>query len=263
MTRQRLRSIGRALFALALPGSTAATAEPLTPALPGSAAPTVARAVFEDLSFWVWPLGLVLAAGVFWCAARYGMVLLERRRAARLTGQTLHSLPLDELDRLVGDAPRSQVGALLRGMLDVAGLAPRGDEAGLGDVNEEITLYRESVNDRFEGFKAVSAFLSNSAGALGLLGTVWGIYITFKGGEMDPEKIINGMGVALSTTGCGIVISLEVDFLSSMVVSAHVGSVEFGYRKAEELRMAILLDRRRSKLGPVAADGDAAPVLED
>lgn len=222
----------------------------------GPEEPTVARAVFHDLSFWAWPLGLVLAAGVFWCAGRYGLIVLERVRAKDVTRAPLQQLAMREIDLLVGQSPRSQVGALLRGMLDVGGLAGDGDETGLGDVNEEITLYRESVNDRFEGFKSVSAFLSNSAGALGLLGTVWGIYITFKGGEMDPQKIIDGMGVALSTTGCGIVISLIIDFMSSMVVTAHVSAVESGFRKAEQLRVAILQDRRRARKRTASAVDD-------
>ncbi len=65
-----------------------------------------------------------------------------------------------------------------------------------------------------------------------------------RGIVMDPEKIINGMGVALSTTGVGIVISLVIDFFSSVVVSAHVGLVELGLGKAEELRMALLAERK-------------------
>ncbi len=255
MTQHPPTTFPRIAAALAAPLLAASASIAQTePGAASQAGPSVAQAVFHDLSFWVWPLGIIFAFGVAWCAARYGMVLVERSRAARLLRQPLHRLPLPEIDSLVGEAPRSQIGALLRGMLDVAGLAPRGLESGLGDVNEEITLYRESVNDRFEGFKAVSAFLSNSAGALGLLGTVWGIYITFKGGQMDPEKIINGMGVALSTTGCGIVISLIVDLLSSMVVSAHVNAVEIGFRKAEELRMAILMHRRQST-DPTSAPG--------
>jgi hypothetical protein len=219
--------------------------------------PTVAQAMYQDLSFWVWPLGIVLAAGVFWCTGRYGIILLEGWRAKRLTRTPLTGLTLKEADVLVGKSPRSQVGALLRGMLDVAGVSGNGYEIGLADVNEEITLYRESINDRFDGFKSVSAFLSNSAGALGLLGTVWGIYVTFKGGEMDPQKIIDGMGVALSTTGCGIVISLIIDFLNSMVIAAHVSRVESGFRKAEELRVAILTERRRAEQAssPTVAGG--------
>ena len=205
---------------------------------------TVVQAIFSDLSFWAWPLGVILMFGVFWCAARYGVILLERSKVRAVLAEPIQRKSMAELELLIDREPKSQTVGLLRGMLDVATLGGGGDESWLGAVNEEITLYRESVNDRFEGFKAVAAFLANAAGALGLLGTVWGIYITFKGGEMDPEKIINGMGVALSTTGVGIVISLVIDFFSSVVVSAHVGLVELGLGKAEELRMALLAERK-------------------
>ena len=60
--------------------------------------------------------------------------------------------------------------------------------------------------------------MSDTAGALGLLGTIWGMYTTFIGGNLQPEQILSGMGIALVTTLLGLIVSIILNVFSTGVV---------------------------------------------
>ncbi len=64
-------------------------------------------------------------------------------------------------------------------------------------------------------------FISDSEGALGLLGTVWGMYTTFMGGIMQPQYIIGGMGVALVTTLYGLIASLIINLFTTEIIAMN------------------------------------------
>jgi biopolymer transport protein ExbB/TolQ len=87
------------------------------------------------------------------------------------------------------------------------------------DIHQELVVYINQENERFETFRGWLNFLSDSAGALGLLGTVWGVFLTFFGGSLDSEKILNGMGVALITTLLGLVVSLIINLFNTQISS--------------------------------------------
>lgn len=107
-------------------------------------------------------------------------------------------------------------------------------------MQQELTTFVDQQIEKFEAFRMRLHFLSDSAGALGLMGTVWGIFLTFFGGSLDSEKILNGMAVALITTLLGLIVSLIINFFSTEIYSAFTRRMEMVTEKTNELRLRLL-----------------------
>lgn len=106
----------------------------------------------------------------------------------------------------------SSAAALIEMLLETLKTSP--DAA---KFNEELVKYTEVKKQNFSTFQNRMAFWSDTAGALGLLGTVWGMFITFFRGDMDQQAILSGMGIALITTLMGLVISIILNFCTTEV----------------------------------------------
>jgi len=85
--------------------------------------------------------------------------------------------------------------------------------------NEVTDSFIQYLKDMFNPFVTRMAFLSDTAGALGLLGTVWGMFMVFHRGDPTQKEILAGMGVALSTTIIGLVISIFLNSLTTIVTN--------------------------------------------
>lgn len=83
--------------------------------------------------------------------------------------------------------------------------------------NDELEKFYDQQKQRFSTFQNRMSFWSDTAGALGLLGTVWGMFVTFFKGDMDKQNILSGMGIALITTLMGLVISVILNFFATEV----------------------------------------------
>ena len=81
----------------------------------------------------------------------------------------------------------------------------------------EVEKFNDGQKQDFKTFQNRMTFWSDTAGALGLLGTVWGMFITFFRGDMDKQAILSGMGIALVTTLMGLVISVILNFFATEV----------------------------------------------
>lgn len=126
-----------------------------------------------------------------------------------------------------------------------------------GKFTEEMETFTKTRNQNFSTFRNRMAFWSDTAGALGLLGTVWGMFITFFRGTMEPQEILSGMGIALITTLMGLVISIVINLFST-----EVGGF---YNRLMERYTAIghILWRQVVKRRPGAEPGKrAAPSAE-
>lgn len=108
------------------------------------------------------------------------------------------------------------------------------------NMQQELMTFVDQQIEKFEAFRNRLHFLSDSAGALGLMGTVWGVFLTFFGGNLDSEKILNGMGVALITTLLGLVVSLIINFFGTEIYSAFSRRMGVVTEKADELRLRLL-----------------------
>ena len=85
------------------------------------------------------------------------------------------------------------------------------------DFNEEITKFVQYFKDMFNPFLTRLAFFSDTAGGLGLLGTVWGMFLVFYKGSPDQTEVLSGMGIALSTTIIGLVISIILNSFTTVI----------------------------------------------
>ncbi|MBN1350976.1 MotA/TolQ/ExbB proton channel family protein [candidate division KSB1 bacterium] len=106
--------------------------------------------------------------------------------------------------------------------------------------NSELSNFVQAQKDKFNPFQTVMAYLSDTAGALGLLGTVWGMFITFHRGTMDQQEIISGMGIALSTTIIGLVVSLILNTFTTGVSNKFDNRLDAISTMANELQVNLL-----------------------
>lgn len=116
-------------------------------------------------------------------------------------------------------------------------------------VNDDINHFLASERETFERFNRVNGFLSESAGALGLLGTVWGIFETFYTAKMDGATILRGMSIALITTLTGLIISLILNACGTYLYTLFNRQLNALTNKAEELRQVLLLLEKRTVEG--------------
>lgn len=106
--------------------------------------------------------------------------------------------------------------------------------------NAELANYVQYLKDKFNPFLAWQAYLSDTAGALGLLGTVWGMFLTFASGSMEQSEIISGMGIALATTIIGIVVSLAINTFTTMVSNKFDAHLELIAKTANNFQLALM-----------------------
>lgn len=107
-------------------------------------------------------------------------------------------------------------------------------------MHEEIDFYLRFHQNRFEIFRTWMTVLSDAAGGLGLLGTVWGMFRVFFSGELDREIILAGMGIALITTLLGLGVSLLLDPLTAYISGRFNKRMELVVAKADRLRFQLM-----------------------
>jgi hypothetical protein len=83
-------------------------------------------------------------------------------------------------------------------------------------------------------------FLSETAGALGLMGTVWGMFTVFFQGTAQQDVILRGMGIALITTLLGLVVSIILNFASTELSTFFSRRLELVSLKSDELRFRLM-----------------------
>ena len=140
-----------------------------------------------------WPIFAVLIAGLLVLCAR-----LVRLMSDYLAGRRLRKLPLKTLSQAdlaaaLSHCTDSLYARLLTGMLEIAQVRP-GDAAALG---QETLAVAGAARAAYRRTERVVAFLSSSAGGLGLLGTLVGIYVLFSAGTRDAETVFAGIAIAV------------------------------------------------------------------
>ncbi|NOZ60265.1 MAG: hypothetical protein GXO74_01150 [Calditrichaeota bacterium] len=133
------------------------------------------------------------------------------------------------------------------------------------EFNEITSNFVQYLKDMFNPFLTRLAFLSDTAGALGLLGTVWGMFMVFHRGSPDQSEILKGMGVALSTTIIGLVISIILNSLTTLAnnkFDRHLATIN---RVSEVLQERLMKDEIFQSGGPaqVVLDADALTRIRE
>ncbi len=95
------------------------------------------------------------------------------------------------------------------------------------DFGSETANFIQNLKDQFNTFTTRMAYLSDTAGGLGLLGTVWGMFMVFFKGTMVMDDILHGMGVALATTIVGLMISILLNTFTTVVSNKFDRHLDF------------------------------------
>jgi hypothetical protein len=107
-------------------------------------------------------------------------------------------------------------------------------------LHDEITNFVSSQQDQFGVFRRRMEFLSDTAGALGLMGTVWGMFAVFFQGTSDRDVILRGMGIALITTLLGLVVSIILNLSATELSTYFEKRIDRIAKKSDELRFRLL-----------------------
>jgi biopolymer transport protein ExbB/TolQ len=201
-----------------------------------------------------WAIFAVFAIGLFLVVAKWVELLIDKNRARALEKLTPNRLTLDEVQEIVLRTKPCLLGRLLAKVLNLHEIA--GPAASL---HEEILNFARQAENRFATFRNRMLFLADTAGALGLLGTVWGMFLTFFGGNLDSQRILNGMGIALITTLMGLVVSVILNFASTELSGFFDRRLEVTTEIGDALRLELL---RRVREG-IQEVSPATPALAD
>jgi biopolymer transport protein ExbB/TolQ len=185
---------------------------------------------------------VVLGIGLFLALVRLLELMNDARHMRHALKLQFATLPLEEMPKQIHLSGNSWLGQLLISLVNLYRIS-----GSTQAIQQEISNFLQYITDQFDSFRGRMAFLSDSAGALGLLGTVWGMFLTFFGGNLgDSEKILNGMGVALITTLIGLVVSLILNFGTTELFTMFNRRLDIITQKSDELRLRLLgLERSR------------------
>lgn len=188
---------------------------------------------------------IVLALGIFLICLKVYELVMDKLRSKALQKINYRHMSVGEVAKMIKKQPHSLSARLYSVLLSIFH-----STGNTQDFHDEIANYLQLQQDRFATFKSRLVFLSDTAGALGLLGTVWGMFVTFFGGNLDSQRILNGMGLALVTTLIGLIVSIILNFFATEVFSLFNKRIEMLSEKADELRLWLMaLVNQRNKRG--------------
>ena len=199
--------------------------------------------ILEMTSWLFWPFVLVTAGGLTLIAYRALLEYQENARASAILNTKIEVRDLRRIIMTIQKERPNRAGRLLQQMVTTFNKTNRAEP-----ISSDVTQFVSGEREAFETFNRVLGFLSDSAGALGLLGTVWGIFETFHGGKLDGPTILMGMSISLVTTLVGLLISLGLNFGGTTIFAIFNRHVNTLLTRAEELRQALLyLETRPTK----------------
>lgn len=199
----------------------------------------------------LWPFIIITATGIMMITYRTLSEHREKNRSQQLLQEKIKATAIREIVKVIRTSIPTRASRLMYQMITTFDKTNRAEPIG-DDINQFLIAERDS----FETFNRINGFLSESAGALGLLGTVWGIFQTFHAGKLDGPMILQGMSVALVTTLVGLIISLLLNMGGTYVFTLFNGQLNLLANKAEELRQALLYLEKRS-------NGNGQPLREN
>ena len=155
-----------------------------------------------------YPIFGVLFVGLLLLAASGARLLFDMRAARSLLALPLEGLRADELRRTVVQSTDSLCARLAVGLCELWEAS-----AGSAALGQEAARLVEAARAPYRRTERAVTFLSSTAGGLGLLGTLVGIYVLFSAGSRDPQTIFAGIGIAVISTLLGIVVTIVLELL--------------------------------------------------
>ncbi len=210
----------------------------------------------EQLSVWsiiemtdwlFWPFVLLASAGLLLISYRSLQEYQEKTRSQEFYLKLAQERDINSLVQTIQSSMPNRASRLIHLMIRTFNKTGRAEPIG-----NDIDQFINSERNTFTTFNRVMDFLSDTAGALGLLGTVWGIFVTFHGGKLDGPTILSGMSISLITTLVGLIISLVLNLGTTAVFAFFNGQIEQLSVRAKETRQALLnLEKRSQSNGKV------------
>jgi biopolymer transport protein ExbB/TolQ len=182
-----------------------------------------------------WPIFGILAIGLVLVFLKLYELQRDRAVSKELSDFDLSTAKIDDIAGLIASHEESMLSSLWSTMINVFQTRP-----GEGLLHDEITNFVSFQQDQFGVFQRRMEFLSDTAGALGLMGTVWGMFTVFFQGTAEQDVILRGMGIALITTLLGLVVSIVLNFSATELSTFFGKRVERVSRKSDELRFRLM-----------------------
>lgn len=182
-----------------------------------------------------WPIFFVLGFGLVQVFVKLYELARDRRVSRALHDMDFATMSLDDITKAVSGQDESMLSSVQSTMLNVFHTRP-----GEGLLHDEIANFVSFQQDQFGVFRRRMEFLSDTAGALGLMGTVWGMFTVFFQGTAQQDVILRGMGIALITTLLGLVVSIILNFSATELSTFFGKRLEQVSRKSDELRFRLM-----------------------
>ena len=197
--------------------------------------------LIEQAGWFRWFILGVLVIGLFLIAKQSFELWSDARRSARMAKMDFTHLSVNQLEDQVRNESDHMLARLISTLLNVyrsSGVAIM--------LHEEAANFIQMEQERFGTFRQRVDFLSDSAGAFGLLGTVWGIFMVFSQRDLDPQNILGGMGLALITTLLGLVVSIILNLFSTEVSNKFTRRLDVVTAKADLARFKMMKEAEAS-----------------
>ncbi len=168
--------------------------------------------LFSQAGGFQWPILAVLAAGLLVLATRFVRLLFDGFAARHLKRMPVDVLREADFRSELARSADSLYARLLSGMLEVWSACPA-DPTALG---QEAGIAAGAARASYSRTERLVGFFSSSAGGLGLLGTLVGIYALFSAGSRDAETIFAGIAIAVVSTLLGIIVTIVLELLETL-----------------------------------------------
>ena len=211
----------------------------------------------QDLSVWhilrmtdwlFWPFVALMAGGLWLLIFRSLVEFQEKRRSEILYAEIDRLRDMQSLLEAIQNSASNRAARLFRQTVFTFNKTGRAEP-----IRDDANQFLSGERNSFETFNRVMNFLSDTAGALGLLGTVWGIFATFHSGRLDGPTILEGMSVALVTTLVGLIISSILNMGATAVFALFNKQLNLLSSRAEQVRQALLnIEKRTQAQAPVS-----------
>lgn len=182
-----------------------------------------------------YPIFAILIAGIFLISMRSYELYTDDQKSEELQQTSFRHMSLNEISSKVGNQSDFMLSRIMAKLVNVFETNRNADY-----LHDEISNYNSNQQDNFNTFRNRIDFLSDTAGALGLLGTVIGMFIVFSSGTLEKEGILLGMGLALMSTLLGLVVSIILNFCSTLTEGYFSKHLEKVTDKADELRFRLI-----------------------
>ncbi|MFO8028690.1 MAG: MotA/TolQ/ExbB proton channel family protein [Cyclonatronaceae bacterium] len=202
-----------------------------------------------------YPIFGVLIIGIFLISLKAFELVSDKRLNRTLRHTGFERLDIKDIRKKVSNEPDHMLSRLMAKLLNVFLTNRKADY-----LHDEISNYYSNEQHKYSTFKNRIDFLSDTAGALGLLGTVWGMFIVFSSGALEKDVILAGMGLALMSTLLGLVVSIILNFFSTITEGYFARHLETVASKADELRFRLIELGEFSRSPEREAAADRRPI---